>query len=142
MHRPYLIVLTIVPSLLQNVGAVHQSPFIRPMNSLLLHWSPFTTSSEFTQNPVHQSPFIRPMNSLLFHWSPFTTTSEFTQNLVKSLDVQGHLLLQCFSILHEDLQNFVNKTSIISNFNVIFVNVNHFSVTELQATDRTQEEKV
>ncbi len=28
------------------------------------------------------------MNSLLFHSSPFTTTSEFTQNLVKSLGIQ------------------------------------------------------
>jgi hypothetical protein len=41
---------------------------------------------------VHYSPFTRPVNSLLFHWSPFIITiSEFTQNLVKSLGVQGHL---------------------------------------------------
>ncbi len=44
---------------------------------------------------VHQSPFTRLVNSLLLHWSPFTTTSEFTQNPVKSFGVHGHLLLQC-----------------------------------------------
>jgi hypothetical protein len=39
-------------ALLKNVGAVHYSPFIRPVSSLLLYWSPFTTTNEFTQNPV------------------------------------------------------------------------------------------
>ncbi len=41
--------------LLQNVGAIHQSPFIRPMNSLLLHLSSFTT--------------IQPMNSPKIQWN-------------------------------------------------------------------------
>ncbi len=39
-------------ALLQNVGAIHESPFTRLVNSLLFHWSLFTTSSEFTQNLV------------------------------------------------------------------------------------------
>jgi hypothetical protein len=64
-------------ALLQNVGAIHYSSFTRLVNSLFFYWSPFT----------------RLVNSLLFHWSPFITTSEFTQNLVKSLGVQGRLLL-------------------------------------------------
>jgi hypothetical protein len=51
-------------ALLQNVGAIHESLFIRPVNSLLLHQFLFTT-----------------------------TTSEFTQNPMKSFGVQGHLLL-------------------------------------------------
>jgi hypothetical protein len=38
-------------------------------------------------------PIKLPMNSMLLHCSPFTTTNEFTQNLVKSLGVHGHLLL-------------------------------------------------
>jgi hypothetical protein len=50
-------------ALLQNVGAVHYSLFTRLMNQLLLYWSLFTTTSEFTQNPM------------------------------KSLGVQGYLLL-------------------------------------------------
>ncbi len=43
---------------------------------------------------VHQFLFARSMNSLFLHWFPFITTNEFAQNLVKSLGVQGHLLLQ------------------------------------------------
>jgi hypothetical protein len=42
---------------------------------------------------VHQSSFTTRVNSLLFHWSPFITTNEFIQHLVKSLGIQGHLLL-------------------------------------------------
>ncbi len=39
-------------SLLQNVGAVHQSLFIKLVNSLLPHQSMFIIISEFTQNLV------------------------------------------------------------------------------------------
>ncbi len=42
---------------------------------------------------VHQSPFSKPMNSLLFNQFQFTKMIEFTQNLMKSLNVQGHILL-------------------------------------------------
>jgi hypothetical protein len=62
-QNPSKLANTLALSLLQNVGAVHESLFIIPMNSLFLHWSPFTTTSEFTQNPV------------------------------KSLGIHGHLLL-------------------------------------------------
>ncbi len=49
---------------------------------------------------IHQSLFIRPVNSLLFHWSPFIRTTKFTQNPVKSFGVQGHLLLQCKDVIN------------------------------------------
>ncbi len=47
-----------------------------------------------------------------------------------------------YSILQEDLQNFVNRTFITSNSNVILANVNHYRVNELQAADRTLEQVV
>jgi hypothetical protein len=37
---------------------------------------------------IHQFPFIRPVNSLLPDYVVFIITSEFTHNLGKSLDVQ------------------------------------------------------
>lgn len=46
------------------------------------------------------------------------------------------------SILQEDLQNFVNRASIISNSDVILADVNHYRVNELQAADRTLEQVV
>ncbi len=46
------------------------------------------------------------------------------------------------SILQEDLQNFVNRASVTSNFDVIFADVNHYRVNELQAADRTLEQVV
>ncbi len=46
------------------------------------------------------------------------------------------------SILQENLQYFVNKTSIILDFNVILVDVNHYWVNELQAMDKTFEQIV
>jgi light-independent protochlorophyllide reductase subunit B len=46
------------------------------------------------------------------------------------------------SILQEDLQNFVNKTSITSYSDVIFIDVNHYRVNELQAANRTLEQVV
>lgn len=46
------------------------------------------------------------------------------------------------SILQEDLQNFVNRASIISNSDIILADVNHYRVNELQAADRTLEQVV
>jgi light-independent protochlorophyllide reductase subunit B len=46
------------------------------------------------------------------------------------------------SILQEDLQNFVDRASIISNSDVILADVNHYRVNELQAADRTLEQVV
>nr|QYB21156.1 photochlorophyllide reductase subunit B [Dacrydium cupressinum]BBF90742.1 photochlorophyllide reductase subunit B [Dacrydium cupressinum] len=46
------------------------------------------------------------------------------------------------SILQEDLQNFVERASIISNSSVIFADVDHYQVNEIQAADRTLEQVV
>nr|YP_009113675.1 photochlorophyllide reductase subunit B [Ceratozamia hildae]AFR13853.1 photochlorophyllide reductase subunit B [Ceratozamia hildae]BAR93441.1 photochlorophyllide reductase subunit B [Ceratozamia hildae] len=46
------------------------------------------------------------------------------------------------SILQEDLQNFANRASRIFDSNVIFANVDHYRVNELQAADRTLEQVV
>nr|QYB21565.1 photochlorophyllide reductase subunit B [Halocarpus bidwillii] len=46
------------------------------------------------------------------------------------------------SILQEDLQNFVDRASIISDSNVIFADVDHYQVNEIQAADRTLEQVV
>ena len=46
------------------------------------------------------------------------------------------------SILQEDLQNFVDRASTISNSDVILADVNHYRVNELQAADRTLEQVV
>nr|WIA67546.1 protochlorophyllide reductase ChlB subunit [Apopellia endiviifolia]WIA67634.1 protochlorophyllide reductase ChlB subunit [Apopellia endiviifolia]WIA67810.1 protochlorophyllide reductase ChlB subunit [Apopellia endiviifolia] len=46
------------------------------------------------------------------------------------------------SILQEDLQNFVNRASMISDSDVILADVNHYRVNELQAADRTLEQVV
>lgn len=46
------------------------------------------------------------------------------------------------SILQEDLQNFVDRASIISNSDVLLADVNHYRVNELQAADRTLEQVV
>nr|BAE79286.1 light-independent protochlorophyllide oxidoreductase subunitB [Cryptomeria japonica var. sinensis]BAE79289.1 light-independent protochlorophyllide oxidoreductase subunitB [Cryptomeria japonica]BAH73298.1 protochlorophyllide reductase ChlB subunit [Cryptomeria japonica]BAH73380.1 protochlorophyllide reductase ChlB subunit [Cryptomeria japonica] len=46
------------------------------------------------------------------------------------------------SILQEDLQNFVNRASIISDSDVIFADVDHYQVNEIQAADRTLEQVV
>lgn len=46
------------------------------------------------------------------------------------------------SILQEDLKNFVNRTSLDSNSDVILADVNHYRVNELQAADRTLEKIV
>ncbi len=47
------------------------------------------------------------MNSLVnFQLVPIYKTSEFTQNLMKSLDVQGHLLLYYFPFTALDLLFF------------------------------------
>nr|QWW93348.1 protochlorophyllide reductase ChlB subunit [Notoscyphus lutescens] len=46
------------------------------------------------------------------------------------------------SILQEDLQNFVDRASTISNSDVILADVNHYRVNELQAADRTLEQIV
>jgi light-independent protochlorophyllide reductase subunit B len=46
------------------------------------------------------------------------------------------------SILQEDLQNFVNRASVISDSDMILVDVNHYRVNELQAADRTLEQVV
>lgn len=46
------------------------------------------------------------------------------------------------SILQEDLQNFVDRASIVSNSDVILADVNHYRVNELQAADRTLEQVV
>nr|P36208.1 RecName: Full=Light-independent protochlorophyllide reductase subunit B; Short=DPOR subunit B; Short=LI-POR subunit B [Ginkgo biloba]AAA66976.1 NADH-protochlorophyllide reductase subunit [Ginkgo biloba] len=46
------------------------------------------------------------------------------------------------SILQEDLQNFADRASIISDSNVIFADVDHYRVNELQAADRTLEQVV
>nr|YP_009667723.1 protochlorophyllide reductase ChlB subunit [Schistochila macrodonta]QCW58499.1 protochlorophyllide reductase ChlB subunit [Schistochila macrodonta] len=46
------------------------------------------------------------------------------------------------SILQEDLQNFVDRVSIISDSDVILADVNHYRVNELQAADRTLEQVV
>nr|QYB22386.1 photochlorophyllide reductase subunit B [Saxegothaea conspicua]BBF91236.1 photochlorophyllide reductase subunit B [Saxegothaea conspicua] len=46
------------------------------------------------------------------------------------------------SILQEDLQNFVDRASIISNSNVILADVDHYQVNEIQAADRTLEQIV
>jgi light-independent protochlorophyllide reductase subunit B len=43
------------------------------------------------------------------------------------------------SILQEDLKNFVDRASIISDCNVIFADVDHYQVNEIQAVDRTLE---
>jgi hypothetical protein len=42
---------------------------------------------------VYYSKFTKLMNSLLSKLFPFTKTNEYTQNLMKSLGLQGHLLL-------------------------------------------------
>jgi light-independent protochlorophyllide reductase subunit B len=44
--------------------------------------------------------------------------------------------------LQEDLKNFVDRASIISDCNVIFVDVDHYQVNEIQAADRTLEQVV
>nr|NP_683785.1 photochlorophyllide reductase subunit B [Chaetosphaeridium globosum]Q8MA01.1 RecName: Full=Light-independent protochlorophyllide reductase subunit B; Short=DPOR subunit B; Short=LI-POR subunit B [Chaetosphaeridium globosum]AAM96507.1 ChlB subunit of protochlorophyllide reductase [Chaetosphaeridium globosum] len=44
------------------------------------------------------------------------------------------------SILQEDLQNFVNRSSMSSKCDVILADVNHYRVNELQAADRTLEQ--
>jgi hypothetical protein len=62
--------------------------------------------------------FIRPMNSLLLHWSPFITTNEFIQNWMKSLDLQGHLLLYWISTSNELTSTLKNPPSTGSNENV------------------------
>nr|YP_009545106.1 protochlorophyllide reductase ChlB subunit [Gymnomitrion concinnatum]AZB86855.1 protochlorophyllide reductase ChlB subunit [Gymnomitrion concinnatum] len=46
------------------------------------------------------------------------------------------------SILQEDLQNFVDRASRISDSDVILADVNHYRVNELQAADRTLEQVV
>nr|YP_010881334.1 protochlorophyllide reductase ChlB subunit [Moerckia flotoviana]WIA67286.1 protochlorophyllide reductase ChlB subunit [Moerckia flotoviana] len=46
------------------------------------------------------------------------------------------------SILQEDLQNFVDRASIVSDSDVILADVNHYRVDELQAADRTLEQIV
>lgn len=46
------------------------------------------------------------------------------------------------SILQEDLQNFVDRTSLSSKSDVILADVNHYRVNELQAADRTLEQIV
>lgn len=46
------------------------------------------------------------------------------------------------SILQEDLQNFVDRASAISDSDVILADVNHYRVNELQAADRTLEQVV
>nr|QYB21647.1 photochlorophyllide reductase subunit B [Lagarostrobos franklinii]BBF90824.1 photochlorophyllide reductase subunit B [Lagarostrobos franklinii] len=46
------------------------------------------------------------------------------------------------SILQEDLKNFVDRASIISDSNVIFADVDHYQVNEIQAADRTLEQVV
>nr|YP_004376503.1 protochlorophyllide reductase ChlB subunit [Ptilidium ciliare var. pulcherrimum]ADK89597.1 protochlorophyllide reductase ChlB subunit [Ptilidium ciliare var. pulcherrimum] len=46
------------------------------------------------------------------------------------------------SILQEDLQNFVDRASMISDSDVILADVNHYRVNELQAADRTLEQVV
>jgi light-independent protochlorophyllide reductase subunit B len=46
------------------------------------------------------------------------------------------------SILQEDLQNFVNRTSVTLDSDVIFTDVNHYRVNELQVADRTLEQVV
>nr|YP_007026129.1 protochlorophyllide reductase ChlB subunit [Apopellia endiviifolia]AFU88839.1 protochlorophyllide reductase ChlB subunit [Apopellia endiviifolia]WIA67722.1 protochlorophyllide reductase ChlB subunit [Apopellia endiviifolia]WKW94931.1 protochlorophyllide reductase ChlB subunit [Apopellia endiviifolia] len=46
------------------------------------------------------------------------------------------------SILQEDLQNFVNRASMISDSDVILADVNHYRVNELQAADRTLEQVI
>jgi light-independent protochlorophyllide reductase subunit B len=52
------------------------------------------------------------------------------------------LTLTCTcNILQENLQNFINIAFVTSNFDVILANVNHYRVNELQATDRTLEQK-
>jgi light-independent protochlorophyllide reductase subunit B len=46
------------------------------------------------------------------------------------------------SILQEDLQNFVDRASTISDSDVILADVNHYRVNEIQAADRTLEQVV
>nr|QWW92020.1 protochlorophyllide reductase ChlB subunit [Lejeunea sp. 17-8794] len=46
------------------------------------------------------------------------------------------------SILQEDLQNFVERASAISDSDIILADVNHYRVNELQAADRTLEQVV
>nr|YP_010881507.1 protochlorophyllide reductase ChlB subunit [Pellia neesiana]WIA68585.1 protochlorophyllide reductase ChlB subunit [Pellia neesiana]WIA68671.1 protochlorophyllide reductase ChlB subunit [Pellia neesiana]WIA68757.1 protochlorophyllide reductase ChlB subunit [Pellia neesiana] len=46
------------------------------------------------------------------------------------------------SILQEDLQNFADRASMISDSDVILADVNHYRVNELQAADRTLEQVV
>nr|YP_009240125.1 protochlorophyllide reductase subunit B [Sciadopitys verticillata]AMO00706.1 protochlorophyllide reductase subunit B [Sciadopitys verticillata]BAW34545.1 protochlorophyllide reductase subunit B [Sciadopitys verticillata]BCK60714.1 photochlorophyllide reductase subunit B [Sciadopitys verticillata] len=46
------------------------------------------------------------------------------------------------SILQEDLQNFVDRASTISDSNIIFADVDHYQVNEIQAADRTLEQVV
>jgi len=60
---------------------------------------------------VHESLFIKLVNSLIFHCSLFITTNEFTQNPVKSLGVQGHLLLETMVVIM-----FVNIYLLLATF--------------------------
>nr|YP_009258697.1 ChlB subunit of protochlorophyllide reductase [Coleochaete scutata]ANI25650.1 ChlB subunit of protochlorophyllide reductase [Coleochaete scutata] len=46
------------------------------------------------------------------------------------------------SILQEDLQNFVDRSAMLSDCNVLLADVNHYRVNELQAADRTLEQIV
>nr|YP_010452027.1 photochlorophyllide reductase subunit B [Ephedra andina]YP_010453432.1 photochlorophyllide reductase subunit B [Ephedra pedunculata]QXG15996.1 photochlorophyllide reductase subunit B [Ephedra andina]QXG17936.1 photochlorophyllide reductase subunit B [Ephedra pedunculata] len=46
------------------------------------------------------------------------------------------------SILQEDLQNFVDRASVISDSNIILADVDHYQVNEIQAADRTLEQVV
>nr|YP_009690548.1 protochlorophyllide reductase ChlB subunit [Lindsaea linearis]QEG57328.1 protochlorophyllide reductase ChlB subunit [Lindsaea linearis] len=46
------------------------------------------------------------------------------------------------SILQEDLQNFVDRASLLSESDVIFADVNYYRVNELQAADKTLEQIV
>jgi hypothetical protein len=68
---------------------------------------------------VHYSLMTRSMNSLLFHWSMFTIINEFTQNSVKSLDIQGHLLLNGCCLIHNFI-SWSSKFMVCTHFQIQF----------------------
>jgi len=59
-------------TLLQNVGAIHQSVFTRPVNSLLFNESSFTKTNEFIQN-LMKSFYVR---------DTFCCSDGFTHHLI------------------------------------------------------------
>ncbi len=128
-----------VASSFKNVHAIMHAPlgddYFNVMRSMLERERDFT--------PVTTSIVDR-------HVLARGSQEKVVENIVrKNKEEQPDLILltpTCTSsILQEDLQNFVNRASSLSNesdCDVILADVNHYRVNELQAADRTLEQIV